>query len=290
MHPASLQHVASSICNAHGYRLVQSVGSGSFKETYEVVSSDGAHQALKVFQPGFSPARTKRELEAMTRCEHPNIGKLSYVSTFPWQGQTYLFLVEEFVPGGTLTSRLRTQGLLSPTEGAVLGAQLIDAVAHIASHGLVHRDLKPDNILLRADGATPVIVDFGIVRDLAEVSLTPTWSLRGPGTPFFSSPEQLNNEKAYIDWRADQFSLGVIICVSMFGFHPFEQPGSTPDEVVELVAERRTRAERFHAAVRDTGFVILERMTAPWPAQRFRHPHLLAEAWCASLQPGTGDA
>ncbi len=134
----------------------------------------------------------------MQRCSHPNIGRLSAIAEFYHEGAQYLLSGEEFLPGGTLTSRLR-RDLLSGPETRDIGGQLVSAIAHIASHDLVHRDIKPDNILFRADGVTPVIVDFGLVRDLVRTSLTQTWLMRGPGTPFFAPSEQLRNEKALID-------------------------------------------------------------------------------------------
>ena len=123
----------------------------------------------------------------MQRCSHPNIGRLSAITGFYHDGVQYLLSGEEFLPGGTLTLRLQ-RGLLGGPEIRETGGQLVSAIAHIASHDLVHRDIKPDNILFRADGVTPVIVDFGLVRDLVRTSLTQTWFMRGPGTPFFAPP------------------------------------------------------------------------------------------------------
>lgn len=143
----------------------------------------------------------------------------------------------------------------------------------------MHRDIKPDNILFRADGVTPVIVDFGLVRDLVGTSLTQTWLMRGPGTPFFAPPEQLRNEKALIDWRSDQFSAGVVVALSAFGFHPYQEDGMSPAQTVERVAERGPQAGRFMDMAKRTGMLILIGMTAPWPVERFRTPDGLQRAW-----------
>lgn len=202
---SALADAAQSFCATQGHRFIGPVGAGAFKETFHIVLATGEPQALKVYQPGFSPERTSRELSAMQRCSHPNIGRLSAIATFYHDGVQYLLSLEEFLSGGTLTTRM-SRGLLNGREVRAIGLQLISAVAHIASHDLVHRDIKPDNILFRADGVTPVIVDFGLVRDLGGTSLTQTWLMQGPGTPFFAPPEQLRNEKTLIDWRSDQFS------------------------------------------------------------------------------------
>jgi serine/threonine protein kinase len=168
--------------------------------------------------------------------------------------------------------------LLTIREARSFGAQLVSAVAHIASHELVHRDLKPENILFRADGVTPVIVDFGIVRDLVDTSLTETWLMRGPGTPFFASPEQLRNEKDLIDWRSDQFSLGVLISISLFGLHPYGENGLMPQQIVDRVSERGAQSARFVESAR-AELPVLVRMTAPWPVQRLRKPEQLVGSW-----------
>ncbi len=202
--------VAQAFCSTNGHQFIGAVGSGAFKETFHIVLATQEHQALKVFQPGFSPERTSRELSAMQRCSHPNIAQLTAIAHFYLDGVQYLLSIEEFLSGGTLSSRLQ-RGLLDASATRAVGAQLISAISHIASQDLVHRDIKPDNILFRADGITPVIVDFGLVRDLIRTSLTQSWFIRGPGTPYFAPPEQLRNEKALIDWRSDQFSLGVVV-------------------------------------------------------------------------------
>lgn len=279
MPSANLDAVAEAVCEATGLAFIARVDAGAFKETFHVIRRDGIHCALKVFKSGASSARVPREVDAMLKCSHPSIARLFDISAFRFGGQDYLILVEEFLAGGTLASRVSGRGLLAIEDALMIGGMLTHAVSHIASHGLVHRDLKPDNIMFRDDGCTPVIVDFGIARDLSETSLTPTWSMRGPGTPLFSSPEQLNNEKNLIDWRADQFSLGVVLSVATYGFHPYEEEGDRPDRVVDRVAARGRRPARFANAATRSGLTALVVMTEAWPVHRFRTPALLVQSW-----------
>jgi serine/threonine protein kinase len=274
----SLAPVAESFCAANGHQFVGLVGKGAFKETFHIVLATGDPQALKVHLPGYSPERTSRELSAMQRCSHPNIGRLYAIAGFYYEGVEYLLTLEEFLCGGTLTDRLN-RSPLSPLETRSVGRQLVSAVAHIASLDLVHRDIKPDNILFRGDGITPVIVDFGLVRDLVGSSLTQTWLMQGPGTPFFAPAEQLRNEKSMIDWRSDQFSLGIVLAISLLGFHPYEEIGMTPHQTVERVCERAPQTQRFLNAANELGMSSLIRMTAPWPVERFRNPDDLERAW-----------
>lgn len=275
---SALADVAQAYCAANGHRFVGAVGAGAFKETFHVILANGEPQALKVFQPGFSPERTSRELGAMQRCSHPNISQLTAIAGFYIEDVQYLLSVEEFLPGGTLTSRLQ-HGLFAGPEVTTFANQLVNAVAHIASHDLVHRDIKPDNILFRQDRVTPVVVDFGLVRDLVRTSLTQTWLIRGPGTPFFASPEQLRNEKALIDWRSDQFSLGVVLSLSIFGFHPYQDEGASMEWTVERVGERASQADRFLNRASEAQLPFLIQMTTPWPVERFRRPEDLQRVW-----------
>jgi serine/threonine protein kinase len=260
-----------------GHAFVARVGSGAFKETFHVTLGDGGSRALKVHQPGFSLERTTREIRAMERCEHPNIARLFSISEFLFEGSQHLLTLEEFLPGGTLSLRLQ-RARLTREETCGIALQLADAVAHIASIGLVHRDLKPDNILFR-EAVTPVIVDFGLVRDLADTSLTESWFLRGPGTPFFAPPEQLRNEKAMIDWRADQFSLGVLLSIAFWGLHPYQNEGSPSQHAVEQVAQRAAHAAWFTDAAKKADLDLLIKMTAAWPVDRFRTAKDLCDAW-----------
>src|ERR1022692_3682428 len=129
---SALGAVGQAFCVAHGHQFLGKVGAGAFKETFHVVLATGEAQALKVYQPGFSPERTSREISAMQRCSHANIGRLSSIQGFYHEGLQYLLSLEEFLPGGTLTARLR-HGLLSVEETRAIAVQLIGAVGHIAS-------------------------------------------------------------------------------------------------------------------------------------------------------------
>ena len=277
--PRVLEAVAQSICLARGLTYGGPVGSGAFKETYKVSDAAGQALALKVHLPGKVSERAKREIEAMLRCAHPNIARLLGVDVHTEAAQRYLYLLEEFLPGGTLGDALRAGGPLSRDALLDFGEALIGAVAHTAALDLVHRDLKPENIMLRADGRTPVVGDFGLVRNLAESSLTHTWAMQGPGTPLYSTTEQLTNDKAGIDWRADQFALGIVLSIAGLGMHPYQASGEDPALAVQRVAARAAQVPEFIQRTRDQRLPVLTRMTAVWPIHRYRKPDFLLAAW-----------
>jgi serine/threonine protein kinase len=124
--------------------------------------------ALKIVAEA-SP-RTSREVTALRRCNHTNIARLFSVGRHNHQGTSYDYTLEEFLAGGTLTSRLDGNGLLNDEQVLNLGESIIGAIIHLADLELVHRDIKPDNIMFKEDAVTPVLVDFGLVRDLAVYS------------------------------------------------------------------------------------------------------------------------
>lgn len=211
----------------------------------------------------------------MLRCQHRNIARLISVENYSYQGQRFVAMTEEFLSGGTLTSK----GQLTVQKCLEIGTELIDGLAHIAGLNLVHRDIKPDNIMFRSDGSTPVITDFGVVRDLSDSSITPTWAPRGPGTPFFAAPEQLINAKDLIDWRTDQFALGVSLSHVTFGDHPYRSQGISDRDVVDRVSTRQSVCDWFLERASSVGLISLPRMVAPWPVDRYRKPRILQSAW-----------
>ena len=270
-----LDQVAKSICHERDMRFVKSVGEGTFKQTFEVVGADGVTIALKLYKAATLGPREQREIDAMLRCNHGNIARLLSVDRYDYQNTPFVALTEEFLPGGTLTSK----GKITKTECLRVTERLIDALAHTSRLSLVHRDIKPDNIMFRLDGRTPVLTDFGVARNLLESSLTPSWAPHGPGTPFFAPPEQLNNQKHLIDWRSDQFSLGISMAYVTLGFHPYLPTGGSDMDVVGTVAARRGPSNEFIGKSDLIGLPVLGKMVAPWPVYRYRKPELLAEAW-----------
>lgn len=275
----SLEPIARDICNQRNFQFVRHLGEGSFKETFLIVDSCGQQQALKILKAGLTADRIRRELDAMVTCHHSNIARLFAFDIATVNGQAHAYMVEEYLAGGSMTQRLGRMPPLTRNDIIALGHSLAGAVQHIASKDLVHRDIKPDNVMFRVDGVTPVVVDFGIVRALNRTSLTQDWLARGPGTALYAPFEQLNNRKELINWRADQFSLGVTLVVAAFNMHPYQRSGDSQVAIVDRVSNGEELSPEFKAATKSWGLEILERMVAPWPVQRFRRPEDLIDAW-----------
>jgi len=277
-----LEQVARSFCASRSLSFTASIGAGAFKETFSVMLPSGTAAALKVYKPGFNAQRVVREIEALIKCRDKNVAELFSIELFDLSGVQYLVSTEELLSGGTLSERLSSR-LLTRDEMLLIGATLIEAVSTIAANRLVHRDIKPDNIMFRADGESPVLVDFGLVRDLGAESITQTWQMRGPGTPLFAPPEQLRNDKAMIDWRSDQFSLGVVLSCAAFGMHPYDRGGDSAETIVERVAKRGLPEEPFRVATTRERLPCLAAMVQPWPINRFHTPAVLMAEWNKQL-------
>jgi serine/threonine protein kinase len=273
----TLKEVAIALCNERNWRYEGIAGDGAFKTVYRIMTQTGEARALKLFHDR-SP-RTPREIDAIRKCTHPNIARLFEVGTLNHSGDEIDFTLEEFLGGGTL-DHLVARTRLSGENALEIGTALIPALGHLKTLGIVHRDIKPANILLREDGKTPVLVDFGLARDLSRSSLTQTWLSMGPGTPLFAPPEQLNNNKDMIDWRSDQFSLGVTLAVACLAVHPYQYAGEEiTGEVVARVAARASPRPDLFDLCRAAGLPCLARMVSPWPVGRFRSPSELETAW-----------
>lgn len=271
--------IAAAVGAQIGLTVADRAGEGAAKVCYRATDERGATVALKIFKAQASfTGRNARELDVMEKCDHPAIARLRGHGTVQLSSGPVAYVVEDFFGGGSLTGRVFAAPL---SREAVLrvGEVLIGAIAHLHARDVVHRDIKPDNVMFATNSDSPCLVDFGIARVLGDTSLTFTWQQQGPGTPIYAPPEQLNNEKALINWRADQFSLGVTLSVAGLWLHPFGDPRVDAGAVVAAVARKRPPTAAFVTAATNAGLPVLVRMVQPWPHKRIRNPIELAQEW-----------
>jgi eukaryotic-like serine/threonine-protein kinase len=163
--------------------------------------------------------RIYREIDIVNHNDIPGVPKIKEISTFEYNGEEVWYIFEEYIDGETLTDALR-RGPLCLKQGLQLFEYLLTTVAKLESIGIVHRDIKPDNIICAKDESFHLI-DFGIARNLNLPSLTLTAMAVGPHTPGYGAPELFQYDKAKINSKADLFSVGVVIYQAIFGRHPF---------------------------------------------------------------------
>ena len=205
---------------AERYRVEELLGRGGMGDVYRVHDTVTAKDlALKVLRRDASTGsatleRFRREISVLTRLRHPAI--LSIVD-HGVQG-TDLYFVSEIVRGHDLRAALRDRGAFTVKEAVALAAVIADALAVAHAEGVVHRDVKPANIMLAQDGSVR-LVDFGLARpeglDMERVTQTGQFV----GTPAYMSPEQFDTRK--VDARSDVYSLGVVLFEMLTGHAPF---------------------------------------------------------------------
>lgn len=200
-----------------GYRLLGRLGAGGMGVVYLARSAGGTLLALKVIQAEYAEdagfrERFRREVETARRMTSPWVASL--VDADPEAAQPWL--ATAFVPGPSLGEAVAEHGPLPVRGLRVLGARLAEALQEIHAAGLVHRDVKPGNVLLALDG--PRLIDFGIARDIEEPGLTSTGVV--VGTPGFLPPEQARGT-GIPGAAGDVFSLGCVLAFAATGRPPF---------------------------------------------------------------------
>lgn len=277
--PDAIELVAREICQQRSYEFLGALGRGAFKSAYLIGVGDNRF-ALKVASLRAGHDRLAREAEALRGCTHIGIARLSETFLFSFNGENYWVVQEEYLPGGTLERRTYAQAL-QRGEILQLGRSLAEVLEHLDERRLVHRDIKPANILFREDGSA-VLTDFGVVRMLDEPSLTHTFLGAGPGTPAYASPEQLNNERALIDWRTDQFGLALVLGECLLERNPFQESGMTLHDAIAAVAAKQELGEATRRELEAAGLDCLVRALKPWPVDRYRRPSQLIAALSTS--------
>src|SRR5687767_8858044 len=164
---------------------------------------------------GLAPRRFAREIDLLARLTHPNLVRYVGHGTLPGGA---LYLVMEWVDGETLQQRLAGPGL-TVADALTAMTRLAGALGAVHAQGVIHRDLKPDNILFRSPRAEDIIlIDFGIAHRPGATRLTRTGTFLG--TFGFMAPEQVDSP-AQVDARADVFALGCVLYLCLTGHHPF---------------------------------------------------------------------
>jgi serine/threonine-protein kinase len=278
------------------YRLLRLLGAGGMGTVHEAVNTwTGRHVAVKQLRPALSSdamaaKRFMREARSASRIAHPNVVDILDLGRDPQTGA--LYMVQELLAGETLRRRIAERGALPVDEVVRILAPALSALAVAHAAGVVHRDLKPDNIFLASDprgGEVTKLIDFGLSKRLrGGGDLVITAGGRRLGTPFYMAPEQLRDDPE-LDERIDVWSMGVVLFEAAVGARPFPGPGcvelirqvvqrpaplladiapGVPPAFAALVARAldRDRNRRPHAAELHAALVALARPLHPAPA------------------------
>lgn len=255
----------------NNYQLLELIGSGGMSKVWRV-RHEGSDQdlALKVIPvediASDFERRLRREPEIHHGLRHPNI-----VPLLDWfrDGDQFC-LVMEYVPGKPLSRFIHGEaGWLSFAKARELLRGVLLAVQHLHQHGVVHRDIKPGNVLLDANGK-PLLTDFGIAKFAWQQGETRTQ--KGLGTPEYMSPEQVRGTN--IDHRTDIYSLGVTFFEMLTGRKPFARAEETPAHFAEVVGKILNQElpdpRQFVPGIPDGAVALLQKATQKDPLLRFQ--------------------
>lgn len=261
------------------YSILDAIGQGGMATVYRARDvRDGTTVAIKVLSPYVAAdpkfrGRFDREVDLLRRLHHPNIVPILAFG----QDRGYHYIVMPYFPGGTLHDRLRS-GPLLPLEGARIVEQIASALDFAHQQGIIHRDVKPSNILLGENGEAH-LTDFGFAHVPWEsASLTGSLLI---GTPAYMSPEQCRGEA--VGPESDQYSFGVVLYQLCTGRLPYE--ADTPMGVVIKQASQplpppRLANPNLPVAVED----VLVRVLAKNPANRYESVAALNQAFQQAIK------
>jgi hypothetical protein len=265
-HPA----VPASLEKALGtqYRVLRLLGQGGMGAVYlardetldrlvavKVISSQGPEDPA-------GRERFRREARTAARLHHPNVVPLHAFG----EVEGTMYFVMGYVRGESLGDRLRRERKLPLEEGLRILADVADALDHAHRQGVVHRDVKPDNVLLDDESGRALLTDFGVAKmEAGEGTLTAAGSI--VGTPHFMSPEQVSGRA--VDGRSDLYALGVVSYAVLAGRLPFE--GSAQEIVLQHLGKHAPPITDFEPSVPGEVAAALGRCLAKDPAARWPH-------------------
>ena len=243
--------------------------------------------AVKVMDTDLAPSPTLaerfvREAQTIARLEHAHIVPIYKVG----RHKDVLYIVMRCIDGASLRQLLAQQRRLSAGDSARIARQVADALAYAHSRDIVHRDIKPDNILLDRTGHV-LVTDFGIAK-AAQAATAAQLTTEGMviGTPQYMSPEQAAGDK--VDGRSDIYSLGIVLYQMLAGEPPFDG-----DSSASILAKQLTEApdpiRRDRPDVTEEMAVVLDRMLEKDPARRFQTAREVSLALVAARPTAAGD-
>jgi eukaryotic-like serine/threonine-protein kinase len=225
--PDLVNHIRAAFTGR--YEVERELGAGGMATVFLARDPAGKPVALKLLHPELASTvggdRFRREIRVAAQLQHPSI--LSVLDsgaesvTLPGGSLELLWFTMPFVEGENAWDRLERTGPMPAAEVVRIGRAVADALAFAHAQGVVHRDIKPDNILLEGDRV--LVADFGVARAVSEVQEKLTATGMVVGTPTYMSPEQASGERE-IDGRTDIFALGCVLYELASGEAPFRGP------------------------------------------------------------------
>jgi len=274
------------------YEIRREIGRGAMGVVYEAFDpSIGRAVAIKVFRPGTSvaasademDARFRREAQVAGRLSHPNLVVVHEFGEATVEGTVVPYIVMELVRGTDLKALLASRGRLTLAEIARVMNDLLAALQHAHERGVVHRDIKPGNLMLCDDDGRLKVADFGIAKT-ADSELTRTGELLG--TAAYMSPEQVTG--APVDLRTDIYAAGVILYQLLTGEPPFSG-GSTTSVIQKILNQEPVAPSVLNVTIPRALDAVVQQAMAKKPAARFASAAAFARAITAAIDASGND-
>jgi serine/threonine-protein kinase len=264
-----------------GWSIAGELGTGATSRVYLASRGDGERVVVKVMKSGTAEAERSQyfllEMQVLQKLAHPNVVPITDVG----EAQGVLFFTMPFIEGETMRQRLAREGAFPMADAARLARDVALALAHVHSNGVVHRDVKPENILLSPNGA--VLLDFGHARAPTILPNADSYDAKKyiVGTPNYVSPEQVSGRRV-ADSRSDIYSLGCVLLEMLTGAVPFVA-SSARESMQRRVDEPPPDVRAVRPDVPDELASILKRALKVDPAERYMSASQMADDLSTAL-------
>jgi serine/threonine protein kinase len=257
-----------------GFEIIRRIGQGGMGTVFQArQTSLDRIVALKVLPPSVAKnaafiERFQREARASAKLNHPNIVQGIDVGRDEATGLWYFAM--EYVDGPSLLQILREEKVLPEERALKIAREIAEALECAAHHNIVHRDVKPDNILMTAQGEAK-LADLGLAKQISSQDPSVTQSGQSVGTPFYMAPEQVRGEADQLDIRTDLYALGGTLYHLVTGQPPYTGENAA-SIMAKHLAEPPPRANRTNPEVSEATSRLIFRMMQKKREQRFQTP------------------